>query len=400
MFEDIDLKRSIVFVNSLFPCLSETFVYDQFRTLQAAGLTLRIVSNHRPDDSQVHPRMRDIQPEVHYLCEAGLPEIVAAHGRAFLRRPLRYLACLARLPFSGEKPRTSLAQLSGAAIVLRRFADLPRLHLHAHFTYGAAGVALWANRLSGVPYSLTLHGSDLIYDNPPDLEARLAAADAIVSISRFNVDFLRRHFPRIRPRQLEIIRMGIPPLAGQAPRPPRGAVLRILNVGRLSEHKAQHHLIDACALLAARGVAFACDIVGEGERREALAARIAQHGLQERVRLLGPRFHHEVLALYGETDLFVLCSITEGQPVVLMEAMRAGVPLIGTAISAIPELVQDGGLLVPPADPAALADAIQAIAEGRVDTATMAARAPAIVAAEYDLESNHRRFKAFLDALP
>lgn len=394
------MKRSIVFVNSLFPCLSETFVYDQMRSLQAAGLAFVITSNHRPEDRQVHPRMRDIQPQVHYLCEAGFAEIIAAHGRAFVRHPLRYLACLARAPFSGETPRVALAQLSGAAIILRRFADLPKLHLHAHFTYGAAGVALWAKRLGGITYSLTLHGSDLIYDNPPDLEARLTGADAIVSISRFNVDFLRQHFPEVRPPQLAIIRMGIPPLAALPARPPRGATLRILNVGRLSQHKAQHHLIDACAILAERGVEFACDIVGEGERRDALDARIAQHRLHDRVRLLGPRFHDAVLALYEEADVFVLCSITEGQPVVLMEAMRAGVPLVATAISAVPELVQDGGILVPVADPVALADAIQSIADGRSDTAKMTKRAPAIIAAEFDLETNHRRFKDFLDALP
>jgi glycosyltransferase involved in cell wall biosynthesis len=392
------LKRSIVFVNTIFPCLSETFVYDQFRALQAAGLSFRIASLHRPAESQVHPRMRAIQSEVDYLGEARAGEIVAAHARAFARHPLRYLACLARAPFSEEPLRNALTQLHAAVILLHRQADLPRLHLHVHFTYGATGVALWAQRLAGVPYSLTLHGSDLTYDDPPDLEARLAGAEAIVSISRFNADHLREHFPHVRPRQLAIIPMGVPPLA-PPPRTPRGPTLRILNVGRLYEHKAQHHLIEACALLAARGIAFTCDIVGDGELRSELEACVAKHGLAGHVRLLGPRFHDEVLALYGETDLFVLCSIAEGQPVVLMEAMRAGVPLITTHISAIPELVQDAGTLVPPADPAALADAIQAFAEGRVDPAAQLARGRAIVAAEYDLATNHRRFKAFLEGL-
>lgn len=394
------MTRSIVFINSLFPCLSETFVYDQFRALEAAGLRLRIVSNHRPEESQVHPRMRDIQPQVHYLCEAAFPEIVTAHLSALLHHPLRYLNSLAGLFRSQEKAATALAQFTGAAVILHRFARLPNLHLHAHFTYGAAGVALWANRLAGIPYSLTLHGSDLIYDNPPDLVDRLSAADAIVSISRFNVDFLRQHFPAVKPRQLEVIRMGIPPLATPPSRPLRSERIRLLNVGRLSDHKAQHHLIDACALLAERGIEFSCDIVGEGDRRQALAERIRQHGLEAHIRLLGPRFHHEVLALYDQADLFVLCSITEGQPIVLMEAMRAGIPLIATAISAIPELVQDAGILVPAADPVALADAIQSVSNGSVDVEAMTVRAPAIIATEYDLETNHRKFKAFLDALP
>lgn len=394
------MKRSIAFVNTTFPSLSETFVYDQFRTLQTAGLPFRIASIHRPDDSQVHPRMRDIQHEVEYLGEARLPELLAAHARAFARHPLRYLVCLARLPLSEEPLRNALTQLNAAVVALRHYADLPRLHLHVHFTYAAAGVALWAHRLAGVTYSLTLHGSDLIYDDPPDLHARLAGAEAIVSISRFNADHLREHFAHIRPHRLEIIPMGIPPLAAPPPRPPRGAILRVLNVGRLYEHKAQHHLIEACALLAARGVAFRCEIVGGGELRDGLAACIAKHRLEDRVQLLGPRFHHEVLALYGEADLFVLCSITEGQPVVLMEAMRAGIPLIATAVSAIPELVQDGGVLIPPADPEALADAIQAFAENRSDPSPMLARARSIIAADYDLETNHRRFKALLETLP
>ena len=85
------MKRSIVFVNSVFPCLSETFVYDQFRALQAAGMQFDIASNHRPPASQVHPRMRTIQDDVHYLCETGKVEILLAHARLLLHHPLRYL---------------------------------------------------------------------------------------------------------------------------------------------------------------------------------------------------------------------------------------------------------------------------------------------------------------------
>lgn len=391
------MTRTLVFVNSLFPCLSETFVYDQFLALHAAGLAFHITSNNAPDESQVHPRMRHIQPEVHYLCRARPREALRAHGRALLRHPLRYLGCLLAAPFAEEKLRTTLAQLTGAALLLARFGEA--IHLHAHFTYGAAGVVRWAKRLAGVPYSLTLHGSDLIYDFPADLAAKLGEARAIVSISRFNIDYLRQHFPAVQPERLDVIPLGVPPLSAPVPRPPRGPVLRILNVGRLSEHKAQHDLVSACALLARRGVPFQCDIVGEGPKREPLAQQIAALGLQDSVRLLGPRFHHEVLELYGHTDLFVLCSITEGMPIVLMEAMRAGVPLIATRISAIPELIQDGGLLVPPSDPEALAEAIQAVAEGRIDSAALSQRGPRIIAEYYDLARNHQRFADLLREL-
>ena len=393
------MSRSVVFVCSVFPSLSETFIYDQFRSLRAAGLKFDIVSNHKPREEQVHPRMRDILPEVGYLCDAGLSEILAAHLHALAKHPLRYLRALIRAPFNKDSLLITLSHITGAVILLRRFSHYPELHLHAHFTYGAASVAMWANRLAGAPYSLTLHGSDLIFDNPPGLKEKLVGAEALVSISQYNADFLKENFPCIKPQKLAIIPMGIPPLESVPPRPPRGQILRLLTVGRLSDQKAQHILVDACALLFSRGIKFHCDIVGDGEKRTFLETRIRELAIEADVNLLGPRFHHEVLALYAKTDLFVLCSIAEGQPIVLMEAMRAGVPLVTSAIAAIPELVQDAGMLVPPNDPKALADAIQRFADHLVDTERMTARGREIISSQYDLKTNNRRFKAFLEAL-
>jgi glycosyltransferase involved in cell wall biosynthesis len=394
------LDRPIIFLNSAFPCLSETFIYDQFEALGRAGLRMILVSNRRPAGREVHPRMRPIQDEVVYLSDASIGEILAAHLHALRRHPRRYLACLARLFRAQERLHTSLAHLSGAALVLKRFDRPPRPRLHAHFTYGAAAVAMWAARLSGLKYSLTVHGSELFYDNPPDLEAKLTEADALVSISRFNVQFLQQHFPVLRARRITVLPLGIPPLPDVAaiPRSPGGPV-RILNVGRLSEHKAQHHLIDACAILAEKGVAFRCDIVGEGPLRPLLEERIRRHRLGDQVRLLGARYHHEVLSLYGQADIFVLCSIAEGMPVVLMEAMRAGVPVIATAVSAIPELIGEGGLIVAPGDPVALADAVARLVTGQVDLVSMTAKARRIIESDYDLETNTQRFKDFLDRL-
>lgn len=396
----VEASRQIIFLSSVFPCLSETFIYDQYEVLRNAGLPMAIVSNHRPTEIQIHPHMRAIQDKTLYLCDSRTMEVMAAHGAALLRHPLRYLSALCRLPFAEESLCTSLAHLTGAALLLRRFDHPPRPRLHVHFTYGAASVALWATRLSGIKYSLTLHGADLIYDNPPDLAAKLAQADALVSISRFNVDFIREKFPFLVPEKITVIPLGLPPLERQAPqRYCRSGPLRILNVGRLYIHKAQHHLIDACAILAARGRDFRCDIVGEGQKQAFLEKRIRQHHLEDKVRLLGPKFHHEVLALYGETDLFVLCSITEGMPLVLMEAMRAGVPVVAPAITAIPELIGDGGVLVPPADPLALANAIERFMTGELDVAALMEKARKRIAAGFDLETNALRFKALLETL-
>lgn len=390
------MKPSVVFLNSTFPCLSETFVFDQFEVLREAGIELRLVANHRPAEKEIHPRMRAILSDVLYLNEIRAGEILLALLAAVFRHPLRCLRAM-RAALAGEEAlRTTLAHLAGAAVVLKRFGRLPGVRLHAHFTYGAAAVARWASALSGLPYGLTLHGSDLSFDFPPDLQEKLAGADLLVSISQFNVAYLREHFPAVQPRRLEVIGMGVPALPPPT-RIPRGTgPWRILNVGRLSEHKAQHVLIEACTLLAARGADFRCDIVGEGPARPQLEAQIAARGLQERVRLLGSRFHDQVLALYGDADLFVLCSVTEGMPIVLMEAMRAGVPVIASAITAIPELVRDAGVLVPPGDAAALAAAVDRFISGQIEVAPLIARGQALIAKDYALVPNHLRFAELL----
>lgn len=393
------VKRRVVFLNSTFPCLSETFVFDQLLALRQMGLDLVIVANHRPREQEVHPRMRDIQAEVLYLNEVSWVEILWAQLRLLLARPGRYLSTLWRAWRAEERKLTTLAHLSGAAVVTKRFGACEGVRLHAHFTYGAAAVARWASELSGVPYGLTLHGSDLSFDFPPDLLAKLSGAELLVSISQFNIDYLKRHFPQVQPKRLAVIGMGVPPLP-TPPRTPRGSgPWRILNVGRLSEHKAQHVLIEACHILARDAWPLHCTIVGEGPERARLAKLILERDLGGQVALVGPRFHEEVLALYGEADLFVLCSVAEGMPIVLMEAMRAGVPVIASAITAIPELVQDAGVLVPPEDAPALAKAISCFIRGEHDCAAMVTRGRAIIARDFDLERNHQRFAALLEAL-
>lgn len=372
-------------------------MFDQFQTLKRSGLHFAVTSNRRPTHDEIHPRMQGAVHDTQYLCEASYREIIAAHWRAFCRWPKRYLQTLSRACRAEERWASTLRHLTGAVLILRRFARHDRLRLHAHFTYGGAAVAWWAHQLSGVPYSLTLHGADLLYDHPPDLFDKLAGADALVSISSINADYLTRRFPDLA-RPVSVIPLGVPPLP-PTPRRPRTGPWRLLHVGRLSEHKAQHILIEACRLLVEQGFDVNCRIVGEGPERERLTHQIATAGLCDRITLLGARFHEDVLAMYGEADVFVLSSVTEGIPVVLMEAMRAGLAVVATRVGAVAELVQDGGLLVPPEDPAALAAGVAALIRGEVDAEALCARAQQIIRTQFDLDTNTARFQSLLTAL-
>ncbi len=386
-------------MHSRFPCLSETFVFAQAQSLAQFGLALRHVSNRRPREEEVHPPMRAIQSQVFYLQDATIPQILAAWRWARDHLPMSGRRWLHAWRQWQEPSRSRLAQLIGALLILHRFAGQP-IHLHAHFTYGAAAVARWCWLLGGVPYSLTLHGSDVLFDDPPDLKTKVRDASAIVSISHRNLEALQQRFGAdVLPARTAVIPLGVVPLPYQPP-PPLTEPLKLLNVGRLSEHKAQHVLIDACARLRDRGIAFVCDIVGTGEREALLRERIAAHRLQGQVRLLGARFHEEVLTMYRQYHAFVLTSIVEGMPTVIMEAMNAGVPVVTTDVGAIRELVAEAALIVPANDPAALADALTRLAKGEIDTQTLTRAAHERLLKHFDVRCNHRRFAEFLRTLP
>ena len=301
-----------------------------------------------------------------------------------------------------EKTTTTLKHITGAALTLQRYCsgDQP-IWIHSHFTYGATSIALWLKRIAGLPFSLTLHGSDLTFDNPPDLEAKLKESDLVVCISQYNVDYVKEHFPTVEPSKLVVLPLGVAPLA-ETPEPrsyDASKPLRILSVGRLSTQKAQEYLIRACAQLRDKGLAFECQLVGEGPQRAFLESEIERLNLSDQVELLGAKYHHEVLEMYKEADLFVMSSVAEGMPIVLMEAMQAGVPVLSTAISGIPELLDYGmaGILVPPASDDALAESMEAVITGEIDLDELRDQAIQHIAQNFDQGKNAIRFQQLLE---
>jgi glycosyltransferase involved in cell wall biosynthesis len=137
----------------------------------------------------------------------------------------------------------------------------------------------------------------------------------------------------------------------------------VVNAAALVPHKGQRHLVEAAALVVKRMPDARFVIFGEGELKESLERQIASHALEKHVLLAG--FRPDVLALCKSIDLFVMSSITEGLGSAVLDAMACGKAVVGTRAGGIPEAVIHGqtGLLVPPRDDAALADAIVRLLE-------------------------------------
>lgn len=160
----------------------------------------------------------------------------------------------------------------------------------------------------------------------------------------------------------------------------------IVAVGRLVEAKGYPHLIDAAAALPADSAVI---IIGEGHLRPDLEARITQCGISDRVHLVGFMSREDLLGVVRAAAVFAMPSRTEGTPVALLEAAALGVPVVASRVGGIPELISNGvhGLLVPPADDAELAAALNRLLDNPREARQLATEAQARVQAEFSLEA-------------
>jgi glycosyltransferase involved in cell wall biosynthesis len=177
----------------------------------------------------------------------------------------------------------------------------------------------------------------------------------------------------------------LPPVTGDAQQPQPGGT--IICVGRLSPEKAQSGLIDAFATLAARHPGWRLVLVGDGPDRQALEQQVERSGLGDRVEFVGRLPERATLVAIARSDLLVLPSFMEGLPVVLMEAMALGVPVVSSNVAGIPELIDHGttGLLFPASDWNALSAAIERMITDPAQGRQMAAMAKQRIAAEFDI---------------
>jgi glycosyltransferase involved in cell wall biosynthesis len=405
-----------------YPRLSEIFIATEIHRLEQAGVRIRLFVIKQPDERVHHPVVDRIRAVPSYLPPAtpladgellrwlrmNLRRFVPSLGATLRRRPgglaRAALAAFAQAVRARESrwacPRpVYLKELLQAVALSERLLAAPDVvHLHAHFAHGSTTVAWLASRITGLPFSFTGHAKDIYAKdlNPAGLLRRkLLAARFAVTCTEAN----RRHLERLAPEaEVHRIYHGLNAdfsrlLDRGAPGRGRNGRLRVLGVGRLVEKKGFDVLVDACALLERRGVAFEATIVGErGDHAPAIERRIAEHGLTDRVALAGPKTQAQLLEAYRDADALCLpCRIVaggdrDGIPNVLVEAMACGVPSVSTAISGIPELIEDGrnGLLVSPDDPEAVAEALIRIDADRELAQRLSGAARATVRERFD----------------
>jgi colanic acid/amylovoran biosynthesis glycosyltransferase len=379
------------YVVKRYPRYSETFVVNEILAHEATGMEIEIFSVLPPEDGHFQDAISRVRAPVTYLPSKGLKvaEFWSALEQAGETLPDGWLSL--------EAARGEDVRYVYQAVVLAREARLRAIsHLHAHFATAATTVARLAARFAGLPYTFTAHAKDIFHESvrPADLRRKLADAAVAVTVSDYNLAYLRESYGSAA-RRVRRIYNGLD-LERFPYRSPRERAPRIVGVGRLVEKKGFVDLIDACAILADEGRKFTCRIVGAGEQEVELRVQIARLGLEDRVELLGPRPQSELVRLVQDAAVLAAPCVVgadgnrDGMPTVLLEAMALGTPCVSTDVTGIPEAIRDGetGLMVSQRDPAALAAAIGRLLEEPNLRDRLADRARRLVEAEFDVNRN------------
>ena len=384
----------LAYLVSRYPAISHTFILREIAHLRTLGYQIHTASINAPDRSLelMDATERGEAERTYGVKQHGVAGALAALGFWALRAPSALLKTLAASRRFGL--RKGLAYAVEAAMVARWMQRLGLAHLHVHFGNAGASVGVLVKQLNRCHLSYTIHGPDEFDDVPgQQLAFKMHAADAIVCISQFaRSQLMRISSPADWPK-FTVCRLGVDASVFQArPRVATTAIPQLVSVGRLTPAKGQVLLIQACAQLRDRGVPFHLTIVGDGPDRGRVEAEIAKLQLHSQVSLTGSLTQEGVRAELARSDAFVLPSLAEGIPVVLMEAMASYVPCISTPVNGIPELIEHGhtGLLATPGDVDSLVTQLTLLCTRADLRQSMALAAYAKVTSTFDLFSNVR----------
>ena len=398
--------RPVAYVMSRFPKISETFILNEIIELERSGVPVEVFPLHREHEPVRHREAESLVRRAHYTPLLSR-EVAAAQAWWLRTSPRRYLGAWWHALRGSVRSPAMFVRAFYVVPLAAAFARVMQAsavqRVHAHYATYPALAAFVVRRLTGLPYSFTAHAHDIYVDRTM-LEDKLRDAHVVVTISEYNRRLLRELYGELADR-VHVVRCGVDP-AFFAPHRPAGPgrPFTILCVASLEPYKGHRHLLRACALLAQRGLDLRCVLVGDGAERPRLERDARALGLGERVAFLGRRPRDAVRDLLAEADAFALASVTtpdgkkEGIPVALMEALGSGLPVVATALSGVHELVVDErtGLLVPEADPEALADALLRLARDPGLRDRLGAAGRAEVLERYDLRRNVRVLRDLL----
>jgi hypothetical protein len=387
------------YVLKIYPRLSETFIVNEIRAHESAELPVEIFSLRRPSEQLSHDMVASVKAPVTYLHsdEIGI--------KRFWNLIRECAELFPNLWAALDATRYDNAKETYHALWLANLVKEKGItHLHAHFASAAANVARLASRLTGISFSLTAHAKDIYCNNIDKLSLcqTLNDANAVVTVSDYNVDYLADHLAGVS-TEVKRIYNGLP-LKNFIYQSPEQRPNSIVAVGRLIEKKGFEVLIKACKLIQGSRKDFKCFIIGDGPLKENLLQLLSSLDLKAHVELCGPRSQTETKQYMQQAAVMAApCVVSgdgdrDGLPTVLMESMALGTPCVSTDVTGIPEIVinEKTGLIVPQYDAQSLANAICRLLDSPALRVELSTGARQLIEQEFDIHKNGKIMRSFI----
>jgi colanic acid/amylovoran biosynthesis glycosyltransferase len=396
----------MAYLLSQYPAFSHTFFLQEVLGLRRLGLHIQTASINKPD------RPVDELPPAEAIEARGTRYIKSGQALQIVRAILETCLSQPSVVFRGLRAVFTIGGLTlhqrafwlfylAEAILVGRWMNRRKLtHLHVHFGGAVASVGMLTSIACKIPYSLTIHGpEELLSVDAYHLREKVEQAAFVFCIS----DFCRSQLCQLTsPEQwgkFTVVRLGVDPVMLSPSSRPSELLARkpltkleLVCTGRLVPAKGHHILIEALAVLKRRGIDLHTTLIGAGPERQSLETLVKQHGLEDAVLFTSALSHAATLETLRRADIFTLASFAEGIPVALMEAMSLGLPCVSTTVAGIPELIRTGfdGILVPPANVAALADALEALVSDPALRRQLGSAGRQRIVADYNLPLNQK----------
>ncbi|WP_339110025.1 glycosyltransferase [Thioclava sp. GXIMD4216] len=395
-------RPPIAYLTGEYPKVSHTFIQREIAALRDEGWQVHTCSVRRTAARDVvgEDQIREQAATFAIFDAIKSPAKVLGAQVWALKRDAKAWLRTARLAWKTRPPGVKAALWQGfyfleAAILAQHLQAKGVRHLHNHFANSSCSVAMLASELSGIPFSVTMHGPAIFYE--PRwwrIDAKIARARFVSCISHFCRSQAMYFSKPEHWSKLKIVHCGIfPALYGhetppETPSTPKEAGQEILFVGRLAAIKGVPLLIEAFARLRDTHPEATLSIIGDGPERSYCETMARTMGVAERVKFWGYQPSDAVADHMRRADMLVLASFAEGVPVTLMEAMGSQLPVIASRVAGVGELVEDGvsGFTIPAGDLESLTDRLDRLLADPALRAQMGKEGRRKVCAEFDLE--------------
>jgi len=388
-------EKSIAYILSRFPTISETFILYEIIELRKMGFDIHIYPLVQEKGEIVHPEVESLAASVAYT-RIFSKDTFKCHLKLIRKDPINYLrvcfGVLSKNIWSFKFFTRAIVVLLLSAPIVYKISNNNIQLIHAHSATHPTLMAYTLHEFTGIPYIFSAHSTD-IYFNKTMLREKISKSSLVRTISEYNKRYLESLFPEIPSGKIIVIYCGIYQESfNNAINQVKGDPLRILCVARLEEIKGHKYLIDALAHLKINNHAFHCDLVGDGKARSRIKHQIRKYGLDNSISLLGFRTHDEIVAILQKSDIFILPSVSEGIPIAVMEAMAASLPVVATSITGMAELIEDGisGLLVPAKNSKRLGNAIISLLENESYRKSLGMAAKSRIGKKFDIRYSAR----------